>query len=1207
MSGEAGGRGYEFQCNVILAAALEAWAQPGTSDVATLLIEGGQDQDSVDYTVVSVDGSHRVLTQVRSRWNLRTLSAREIVAAVSKMAASTDDQNCRLEFATNGRLGPTALRLVELLGQADSLTAEEIAQELESDVGELASLEVACALKRTVITIRPATMRELRDSLAIGIRKLRGYSDIPVGWVAAELLRSRVLELLRSKTDSPNSDRQLTREEFLEAACTPQRALEEARGERWGVPVAVSNQESSVRRHELLEALGRAVQDEYGLHASDGIVRHCVLTGGAGVGKTTLAQHYALSHAGEFDWIYQLSAPEFIDGANPDELLRQAFARFATWLSERGLDIQASAATSGAEEIALAVQQALASWPRAWLLILDNVTDFRLVAHYLPATGYGVVVSTSRNSGWVGPCQSVPVGTMTAGEATEVLARRLHANGQATDGNEIAQLCEQLGFLPIGLSTAAAFLTRTREPLTRFLVRLKDETRRVAILSSSHGLPNDYPQTAAAVIRMSVRYISEQAATDTSSQRAIDALNRASLVAGNQIPPRLLESDEFHFSEAVALLTEMSLLDRWQDEHDADWVRIHSLVQDVVRVDMGNEPGHREQVLRNIQAFLTELMHHCAVTRNFALGSVLREHGSVVLKHVFNYRLASWSDTVALHANTAVFSHAAGNTADAEALLRRALDIIPTSERGRKVDYRRAKTLIALGRILINTWPRREAREMLIKARDLAYEYREHPAHREILHEAQSSLLSLSACETTDQDALQSLYQQAMQLPTYTDKLRLLAFEARENIAVRLDWTPGAARTELRNTAEATIEDNARSEHPDPVQHAEAHLLLAEAHASSGQGEAAWAHYCHARDTLAGTQRVNNLFLLKVTLNLAWALCPLVADDETGQTIREIDDQLVRLLAEADSQLVLCESEQTIPGCDVERLRYSLLRLMRASYLGEVHRIDSLSEQLRRDAQNSRDPIPEFLTLCLNNIGNFRLAAIQAAELRADSGVSDSGATSQYSPTDGPETACEHVAQGLFDPPQFAQGELWINPRSEPLLDSNEATEWEAAVYHAEVFRSWVHSDYAALEAATAAAWEDQLLLEMQLTGATQILSVLLDRITNFPDSRITRSEACDILAEKLDSLPKQGIANTRNVRRIVTALSNGDLLLTDLESPGSISDVRELLQSLFALEFLLLRAIADSSDEDVRSVVDRVCAAANFEASRSRNHDGAS
>jgi hypothetical protein len=128
----------------------------------------------------------------------------------------------------------------------------------------------------------------------------------------------------------------------------------------------------------------------------------------------------------------------------------------------------------------------------------------------------------------------------------------------------------------------------------------------------------------------------------------------------------------------------------------------------------------------------------------------------------------------------------------------------------------------------------------------------------------------------------------------------------------------------------------------------------------------------------------------------------------------------------------------------------------------------------------------------------------------------------------------------------------------------------------------------------------------MQLTGATQILSVLLDRITNFPDSRITRSEACDILAEKLDSLPKQGIANTRNVRRIVTALSNGDLLLTDLESPGSISDVRELLQSLFALEFLLLRAIADSSDEDVRSVVDRVCAAANFEASRSRTHDGA-
>jgi hypothetical protein len=85
------------------------------------------------------------------------------------------------------------------------------------------------------------------------------------------------------------------------------------------------------------------------------------------------------------------------------------------------------------------------------------------------------------------------------------------------------------------------------------------------VLANPHTCPEDYPLPVVAAIRLAVRHMAAQSESD-----AITVLRRASVVFADQIPSVLLELNPVRFSDAMLVLSQMSLLRRWQDHYDID-------------------------------------------------------------------------------------------------------------------------------------------------------------------------------------------------------------------------------------------------------------------------------------------------------------------------------------------------------------------------------------------------------------------------------------------------------------------------------------------------------------------------------------------------------------------------------------------------------------------------------------------------------------
>ncbi|MFG2903276.1 NB-ARC domain-containing protein [Streptomyces zaomyceticus] len=138
-----------------------------------------------------------------------------------------------------------------------------------------------------------------------------------------------------------------------------------------------------------------------------------------------------------------------------------------------------TALSAGLAALATALQPALAQLPpdqlteravqwltthQGWLLVLDNVTDPAHVQPLLARVRSGRILITSRRaSGWHDVAVPVPLDTLTAEESHALLTRVLaQGAGHSTaplDG--AAELCAELGHLPLAIEQAAGYVAET--------------------------------------------------------------------------------------------------------------------------------------------------------------------------------------------------------------------------------------------------------------------------------------------------------------------------------------------------------------------------------------------------------------------------------------------------------------------------------------------------------------------------------------------------------------------------------------------------------------------------------------------------------------------------------------------------------------------------------------------------------------------------
>ncbi|MFD9461408.1 tetratricopeptide repeat protein [Streptomyces sp. NPDC060027] len=329
-----------------------------------------------------------------------------------------------------------------------------------------------------------------------------------------------------------------------------------------------------------------------------------VLSGLGGVGKTQLAADYARSvlHARKVDVLV------WVNAASRDAVL-VAFAQAGEVLCRADARERERAA-----EMFLGWLEAAPGHPRCrWLVVLDDVVDPGDLHRLWPPPhphGRTLVTTRRRDAALVGDGRPrVDVGTFTSQEATSYLTKALDVPERPAQPVETAALARDLGFLPLALSQAAAYLVDTGQGIADYRALLADRTRTLADAAPDH-LPDDQEDAVAAAWSLSVERadclrpvglarpmlclasmldpngIPQAVFTSTSALDYL-ALTRAHTHPGGVPAPHAPAgaSSAPTAQDAVLALRaahRLSLLDHTLDDH-VRTVRVHQLVQRATR------------------------------------------------------------------------------------------------------------------------------------------------------------------------------------------------------------------------------------------------------------------------------------------------------------------------------------------------------------------------------------------------------------------------------------------------------------------------------------------------------------------------------------------------------------------------------------------------------------------------------------------------
>jgi tetratricopeptide (TPR) repeat protein len=261
---------------------------------------------------------------------------------------------------------------------------------------------------------------------------------------ARELLLSEVRAALagRDKPAEPSP--------FPAAARATPRFPEALRA--WNVPLR--NPHFTGRGVELRE-LGRGLA-----RAGTAPVTVQAVHGLGGVGKTALAAEYAYGHSADYDVVWWVAAEE-------PTLLPDKFAALTAQLGEQPADSQ--------EALQAQVHRLLAAVTR-WLLIFDNANAVADITPWLPtrprpADRPGHVIVSTRRGGFKELGGVLELEMLGAADAVTLMRTRAPDLEQAT----AELIAKELGWLPLALEQAGAYLDSTSQQGAEYLKQLRND------------------------------------------------------------------------------------------------------------------------------------------------------------------------------------------------------------------------------------------------------------------------------------------------------------------------------------------------------------------------------------------------------------------------------------------------------------------------------------------------------------------------------------------------------------------------------------------------------------------------------------------------------------------------------------------------------------------------------------------------------------
>jgi DNA-binding SARP family transcriptional activator len=257
-----------------------------------------------------------------------------------------------------------------------------------------------------------------------------------------------------------------------------------------------------VGRRAEMQSLNALLADEIG---TDSTVVISAISGTAGIGKTTLAVHWARQIAERFgDGQLYVN----LRGFDPSGLPMPPDQALGGFLE--AFDVPPEQIPASLDTRAALYRSVLAG--RRVLVVLDNALDSDQVRPLLPGSPGCLVVVTSRSEltslAAAEGAHPVNLDTLTEAEAGELLEVRLGQQRMADDPDAARMLIEQCGGLPLALAVAAArAATDPGLPLAGLVAELRDARSRLDALNAG-----DSTASVRAVFSWSYRQLSPSAA-----------------------------------------------------------------------------------------------------------------------------------------------------------------------------------------------------------------------------------------------------------------------------------------------------------------------------------------------------------------------------------------------------------------------------------------------------------------------------------------------------------------------------------------------------------------------------------------------------------------------------------------------------------------------------------------------------------------------
>ncbi|WP_371599318.1 tetratricopeptide repeat protein [Streptomyces sp. NBC_00564] len=351
------------------------------------------------------------------------------------------------------------------------------------------------------------------------------------------------------------------------------------------------------------------------------------LHGLGGVGKSTLAAHWARTRS--------RSSPQWWITAESPASLDSGLADFAIALHPAFKTVE-----TGADELREWALAWLAAH-RNWLIVLDNVDDPQDVRPVIERAGRGgrFLITSRRATGWHQLSSTVALDVLEEAEAVELFTRILsheQEQEQEQDSDGAAEVCAEVGYLPLAVEQAASYCAETgvsprayldllaNTPAEMFATTTKggDADRTIArIWSITLDQLKDTP-LAGDVLRALAWYapvgiprnLLDDLAYPTHLRRAVRQLRARRSADANGLGARLhrfvrsqmeTAADPLTLNTAIGRLTAYSMISQ-QD----GTISVHRLVQALARTSDPKDPHRRAKDIASAQRTAADALNH---------------------------------------------------------------------------------------------------------------------------------------------------------------------------------------------------------------------------------------------------------------------------------------------------------------------------------------------------------------------------------------------------------------------------------------------------------------------------------------------------------------------------------------------------------------------------------------------------------------------